>query len=901
MTTIYLSCRGAAARARVEGQITHGMAGIAVIPDCSEEWDDLSKTLKIRCGEVSRVAHLEAGQPVYIPQECLIGGQRLECGLDGWDEAGKLRIPTNWASCGLVKPSVAQCDGVEGAEPVPDTLEKVLLRLKAAEEGAQETGAQLGTMQGSISQNAGEITTAKESIAENTQTIGLVKQDLEHIRNNFEAASGYSIPAENAAAGAVKAATVTAAYNQPNTGSKNAPVSLGTDPGLTMADSEGTQVKLSVGSRLYSMSQIWGGTGNFTNSKGEALNSDIRYWDKGKDLHWFGTYTFTGVERWSVSNHVFNLYVPSVKAELKLPYQASKPICRCSHYPGVSDSGLNSASYGIFVAGNPSTVNTATKGVTIKIKDSDFAAAEELASYLKQQYEAGTPVEVMYRLNAPYEAPIPSYEYGLFSSLRVPENMARFGNDDGNYMELEYWKDFPAKNYTDWTAELVKKSSPAICFAGVTTPEEHGALGDGVTDDSMALQSAIDSADVVIATGKYLISDTLLLTGGKTLVLGALISTADIAVKISGVKNRLLFDSISAIRGNGILIRGERTINNTVNGKTLEATDEYGLKLMADVGEFVTQNTVSIGIISNSGSTGSGIEVYSHRDDTGYGCANENYYNNIRSIGHIGVYLHTESNDRGLYESALNNNMFTNLSVEECDIGIQIQGYCYSNIFRNVRNNEYYTQDETTGYPVLVKLIGMPDKNIIETDRFIRQFMISCDGYSGYSASLGSYFDIVNYIRTEVTNDGGGFVYKLGNHMILCDESNTSDFILAPETVGHLLDQYRVWNVDAGETAASFVPMDYSYGSNIFATKQTGGAVFTLPKYYAKKGFCIHQFKVLCGGEYQAITIKDYTGNILFSIGTADVPENETEYAVTIYDGKTKITASPVQTFTAAG
>ena len=146
--SITIFCKGAMARARVEGQITHGMVGIPVTAEWDEEWEGLSKTLKVRCGEVSRIVSLDGDGPVCLPQECLIAGQRLECGLDGWDASGKLRIPTNWASCGMVKPSVAQCDGPEGAQPTPGTVEEMLLRLKAAEEEIQKIQQGTGSSAG---------------------------------------------------------------------------------------------------------------------------------------------------------------------------------------------------------------------------------------------------------------------------------------------------------------------------------------------------------------------------------------------------------------------------------------------------------------------------------------------------------------------------------------------------------------------------------------------------------------------------------------------------------------------------------------------------------------------------------------------------------------------------------
>lgn len=134
MTKITLFCKGGMARAKVEGQITQGMVGIPVTVECDEAWEGFQKTLKVRCAEVIRTVILEGCGPVSLPFECLIAGQRLECGLDGWDADGELRIPTNWAYCAVVKPSVAEYDGMEGVQPTPGITEQLMLRLEAAEE-----------------------------------------------------------------------------------------------------------------------------------------------------------------------------------------------------------------------------------------------------------------------------------------------------------------------------------------------------------------------------------------------------------------------------------------------------------------------------------------------------------------------------------------------------------------------------------------------------------------------------------------------------------------------------------------------------------------------------------------------------------------------------------------------
>ena len=68
MTSITIFCKGAMARARVEGQITHGMVGIPVTAEWDEEWEGLSKTLKVRCGEVSRIVSLDGTGRYVCPR-----------------------------------------------------------------------------------------------------------------------------------------------------------------------------------------------------------------------------------------------------------------------------------------------------------------------------------------------------------------------------------------------------------------------------------------------------------------------------------------------------------------------------------------------------------------------------------------------------------------------------------------------------------------------------------------------------------------------------------------------------------------------------------------------------------------------------------------------------------------
>ena len=186
MTMIRLFCRGTVARAQVEGQLTHAMVGVRAEIQWDEAWDGLVKTLKVRCAEVCRTAVVSEAGTVVTPYECLIAGQRLEIGLDGWDADGTLRIPSSWASCGVVKPSVAQCDGPEGAPPTVDTLvelKRIVTKAEAAadksEQSVKEVTDSKNAAAGSASAAAGSAGAAAGSAAAANQSAQAAREALE--------------------------------------------------------------------------------------------------------------------------------------------------------------------------------------------------------------------------------------------------------------------------------------------------------------------------------------------------------------------------------------------------------------------------------------------------------------------------------------------------------------------------------------------------------------------------------------------------------------------------------------------------------------------------------------------------------------------------------------------------
>lgn len=79
------------------------------------------------------------------------------------------------------------------------------------------------------------------------------------------------------------------------------------------------------------------------------------------------------------------------------------------------------------------------------------------------------------------------------------------------------------------------------------TPEMFGAVGDGVTDDTAAIQNAIDTGEVVYISKKtYDISNSLVLSGNKTLIVDGELnySGSEYAILISNSYNTLRLNNV---------------------------------------------------------------------------------------------------------------------------------------------------------------------------------------------------------------------------------------------------------------------------------------------------------------------------------------------------------------------
>lgn len=134
MTSMKLTCQGAAARAEVSGAITAGIVGMQVSIECDGAWDGLLKTFVAMTAAGRQVVALTDGTAT-VPWEILTEGMRLFIGLEGRNVAGDIIIPTVWADCGRIK---ASTEGSHQGKPTPGEMEQLLTAAGDAKRRSQE-------------------------------------------------------------------------------------------------------------------------------------------------------------------------------------------------------------------------------------------------------------------------------------------------------------------------------------------------------------------------------------------------------------------------------------------------------------------------------------------------------------------------------------------------------------------------------------------------------------------------------------------------------------------------------------------------------------------------------------------------------------------------------------------
>lgn len=187
--------------------------------------------------------------------------------------------------------------------------------------------------------------------------------------------------------------------------------------------------------------------------------------------------------------------------------------------------------------------------------------------------------------------------------------------------------------------------------ATYTTPEEYGAIGNGIADDKTAIQNAINSGKMVLLNGNYFTSGTITISNKTTIYgNGKINTTADLPI-FDIKSNDIVIDGIR-FEGNG---RG--TATNYVTTRPLQ----IGVNLEGVVDVTVYKNIrLSNLYFYNLG--GAGIKIAANKNVTNGG--NVLISNCSADLCYIGYYLA----ERGEYNS------FSNIKSYSCEYGMYFLG-----------------------------------------------------------------------------------------------------------------------------------------------------------------------------------------------------------------------------------
>lgn len=217
----------------------------------------------------------------------------------------------------------------------------------------------------------------------------------------------------------------------------------------------------------------------------------------------------------------------------------------CSHFANVSITSSNT-DIGVQVR-NLAAANQCR--LFIRTDGEEMASTTAFKQWLADQKTNGTPLQVAFELTNPI----------IYTLIPTEiENIIGYNKITNNCGNLYITYKADAQNYINTMLDYV-------------SPEMFGAVGDGITDDSNAIQNAINNANgkpVVFMSSNYLIENQIVLTNNTKIFGQGAIVTIKAGTVING----------AAFYGNNktdIYIEG---IKVNVNGPTLEvptSRDDY--------------------------------------------------------------------------------------------------------------------------------------------------------------------------------------------------------------------------------------------------------------------------------------------------------------------------------------
>ena len=252
------------------------------------------------------------------------------------------------------------------------------------------------------------------------------------------------------------------------------------DIGVTINDAS---VALKIANGLKAIPVTDASLATYTDASGQMWCADEIDLKRGVRIERTRKITFTGAEAIASLNLISTATYYRYNFKLASPYIANVPNAKiydglCSHY------GKSSADDGYNAKGlNTTSIQYADINFYV-----EYSTIDDFKSFLAEQYDNGTPVEVLYRLATPIETTLTEAEILAYKSL-LNEPVTTTSNGENATMAVEYFKPYEVFN------EGLEPSRPLMVLKGSGKVEMfvNGALVFEYTFPSGENEVVIDS------------------------------------------------------------------------------------------------------------------------------------------------------------------------------------------------------------------------------------------------------------------------------------------------------------------------------------------------------------------------------------------------------------------------